>query len=109
MASCYKCGHPLMEEGPVALEAVCKQCSSWLHSCANCTHYDEYSNQKCREARAAYVYDRLGKNECTFFKVRQPIRNLERPSKDGKERMQPRNERDKEAKAREGLDKLFKS
>ena len=41
-------------DSPMPTEAVCAQCSSWLHSCANCAFYDEYSQRKCREPKADF-------------------------------------------------------
>lgn len=107
MGACYKCGEPFVEEGAQIVDAVCVKCSSYLHACANCLHFDEYSNNKCREARAPFVFDRLGKNECTFFKVKQIVR-LER-DRDNK-KLSPRAEqKEREGRAREGLERLFKS
>jgi hypothetical protein len=103
MPSCYKCAEPFLEEN-LPFDAVCARCSSWLHSCANCLQYDEYTNQKCREARAPFIYDRHGKNQCTFFRVRKVVRE-EREKK-----LSPRAEqKEREGKAREGLERLFKS
>lgn len=106
MASCYKCGKSITQgvDGPMPPDAVCEQCSSWLHSCANCASYDEYSQRKCRETKAEFVFDRLGKNACSFFKVKAG-RVAEQPKK-----MSPRGEqRDREGRARENLEKLFRS
>jgi hypothetical protein len=87
------------------VDAVCEHCSSWLHCCANCAHYDEYSNVKCREPKANYVFDRLGKNACPFFMLRAGAK-LE----DDKKKFSPRSEqRGREDKARENLAKLFRS
>lgn len=103
MGACYKCGEPYLEQAELPVDAVCKKCSSWLHSCANCLHYDEYAHNKCREPKAEFVFDRLGKNECKFFKFRRIIKSDEKEKKSS-----PRGEqRDREGKAREGLEKLF--
>ena len=86
-------------------DAVCEQCSSWLHSCANCASYDEYSHTKCREPKAEFVFDRLGKNACSFFKLKAGARPAEQPTR----KTSPRGEhKDKEGKARENLAKLFR-
>jgi hypothetical protein len=106
MASCYKCGKTITQgvDGPMPKDAVCETCSSWLHSCANCAYYDEYSHTKCREAKAPFVFDRLGKNECGFFKLKQG------PKTEEKKKVSPRMEqRVREDKARENLERLFKS
>ena len=93
-----------MEEGELAQDAVCKRCSSWLHCCANCLQYDEYAHNKCREPKAAFIFDRLGKNECKFFKIKRSVRQ-----QDERKKLSPRAEQaGREERAREGLDRLFK-
>lgn len=106
MGACYKCGEPFADDGgEVIADSACTRCSSWLHSCANCLYYDEYSQKKCREARAPFVFDRLGKNECAFFKVRQRVIEDRQ-----KKKMSPRAEqKEREGRARENLDRLFRS
>lgn len=106
MAACYKCGKTITlgVDGPMPPDAVCEQCSSWLHSCANCAFYDEYSYTKCREAKAEFVFDRLGKNLCTFFKLKSSVKPTEQEKK-----LSPRAEqKDREGKARENLARLFR-
>ena len=108
MASCYKCHKTIVQgvDGPMPPDAVCEHCSSWLHCCANCAHYDEYSNVKCKEPRADFVFDRLGKNTCPFFTLRAGAKLPEE-----KKKFQPRNKEQnhREGKARENLEKLFKT
>ena len=105
MASCYKCGKPITVgvDGPMPQDAVCEQCSSWLHCCANCAFYDEYSYTKCRESKAEFVFDRLGKNACSFFKSKASI-NTPQEKKKASPRME---QRDREGRARDNLAKLF--
>lgn len=106
MASCYKCGKTITQgvDGPMPPDAVCEQCSSWLHSCANCAFYDEYSYTKCREAKAEFVFDRLGKNTCSFFKLKVGVREPEKQKK-----LSPRGEqKEREGRARENLARLFR-
>ena len=83
MASCYKCAATITQgiDSPMPVEAVCEKCSSYLHACANCASYDEYSYTKCREAKADFVFDRLGKNVCTFFKLKQSVKPDEKQKK----------------------------
>jgi len=100
MPSCYKCGEPFMEED-LPSDAVCQKCSSWLHACANCLQYDEYTNQKCRESKAPFIYDRHGRNECSFFRTRKVVRE--------EKKLSPRaEEKERQSRAREGLERLFK-
>ena len=106
MAACYKCGKPITlgGDGPVPDDAVCEQCSSWLHCCANCTYYDEYSYTKCREAKAEFVFDRVGRNACRFFRLKAAVGQGERQRK-----MSPRGEeKEREGRARDNLAKLFR-
>ncbi len=107
MASCYKCGKTITAgvDSPMPPDAVCEQCSSWLHACANCAFYDEYSYTKCREAKADFVFDRLGKNACKFFRVKSSVKEQEKQNK----KLSPRAEqKDREGKARENLARLFR-
>jgi hypothetical protein len=108
MASCYKCGKTVTQgvDGPMPPDAVCDNCSSWLHSCANCAFYDEYSYTKCREPKAEFVFDRLGKNVCKFFKLKQGAKPEQEKNKKASPRME---QRDREGKARENLERLFKN
>jgi hypothetical protein len=108
MAACYKCGKIITVglEEPLGTELVCEQCSSWLHCCANCAAYDEYSNVKCREPKAEFVFDRLGKNVCPLFKLRQSSPLAAQQQK----KLSPRAEqKDRENRARDNLDRLFRS
>jgi len=45
--SCYKCGKPA-GEGRVEFRALCPGCSSYLHCCLNCKHYDPAIHHECR-------------------------------------------------------------
>lgn len=106
MASCYKCNQTITQgvDAPMPADAVCEQCSSWLHACANCAFYDEYSARKCREPKADFVFDRLGKNECKFFKLKAGA-----PDREQVRKLSPRSEqKDREGKAREKLAALFR-
>ncbi|MBE7466682.1 MAG: hypothetical protein HS116_24695 [Planctomycetes bacterium] len=103
MGACYKCNEPYLNDQAVAADAVCQKCSSWLHCCANCLHYDEYSKNKCREARAPFVFDRHGRNDCSFFRFRVKVVE-EKPKK-----LSPQSEQKmKETKARDALNDLFR-
>ena len=106
MASCYKCGKTITQgvDGPMPADAVCEQCSSWLHSCANCGFYDEYSQKKCREPKAEFVFDRLGKNACAFFKLK-----VARGEQQVARKLSPRGEQHKrQGDARQKLAELFR-
>lgn len=99
MRACYKCGHPYVEPGEPPIDALCLRCSSYLHACANCDFYDEYSNNPCREPRAKYISDRQGMNRCEHFRFRRPPRQ--------EKLFQQADAKMKESRARENLDRLF--
>lgn len=106
MAACYKCGNPLMigDKTNVEADAVCERCSSWIHCCANCASYDEYSKEECREKQAPYVSDRVGRNGCAHFRMKSPVRDLERTKKPS-----PRAAgKDRADRAKQNLDNLFR-
>jgi hypothetical protein len=51
----------------VGRQDLCPQCRSDLHCCLNCTLYDEYAQNHCRETSAERVNDREKNNFCDFF------------------------------------------
>jgi hypothetical protein len=96
----------IADESAIAKDAACTRCSSWVHCCGNCSHYDEYSREQCREKRAAFISDRLGRNQCAFFKMRAPARMEENKRK---EKLSPRAaEVERSNRAKEGLNNLFR-
>lgn len=48
----------------------CPGCGSDLHSCKNCSHYDETVSHQCREPNSEWLSDRTGENTCPFFEFR---------------------------------------
>jgi hypothetical protein len=110
MASCYKCNKTITEgiDRAMPVDAVCEHCSSWLHACANCAFYDEYSQSKCRESKAEFVFDRLGKNACSFFKLKQGAVDLQQNGHNRKKASPRMEQNDREGKARENLARLFR-
>jgi hypothetical protein len=67
MRVCHSCGKGI--EGPekVGRQEICPFCRSDLHCCLNCSLYDEYAQNKCRESSAEWVSDRAKNNFCDFF------------------------------------------
>lgn len=48
----------------------CPGCGSDIHSCKNCSNYDESLSHPCREANSPWISDRISANECPFFEFR---------------------------------------
>ena len=67
MKVCYVCGKPVEGQGKIGRQEICPQCRSDLHCCLNCSLYDEYAENKCREPSAEWVGDGERNNFCEFF------------------------------------------
>lgn len=100
MRKCYKCGHPWVDPGQPAVNAICERCQSYLHCCMNCDFYDDYQHNRCREHRADYVHERVGANNCGFFQFRRPPRQELLSEK--------ARQQERRSKALENLNKLFR-
>lgn len=48
---------------------MCPKCGSDLHSCKNCSHFDQARNQ-CNEPDSPWLNDRVSQNACPFFEMR---------------------------------------
>jgi len=62
---------------------LCPGCGSDIHSCKNCTNYDEATSHNCREPNSPWLSDRTTTNECPFFEFRAtPPNTPATPSQD---------------------------
>ncbi|NBX93960.1 MAG: hypothetical protein EBQ85_12080 [Proteobacteria bacterium] len=66
MWHCYYCRSPLSIEIQKK-NRLCPSCGSDLHSCKNCSSYDENLSSKCKEPNSEWVSDRSAQNSCAFF------------------------------------------
>jgi len=65
--ACHKCGKPV-EGGKVEFRALCPGCSSYLHCCLNCRHYDPAVYHECRaSASTEYCPSKDRGNYCEEF------------------------------------------
>lgn len=48
-------------------QELCPFCRNDLHCCLNCSLYDEYAQNQCREPAAEWVSDREKNNFCEYF------------------------------------------
>ncbi|MBM4331655.1 MAG: hypothetical protein FJ117_10595 [Deltaproteobacteria bacterium] len=67
MMLCHSCGKEIEGEGKVGRQELCPHCRSDLHCCLNCSLYDDYAKNKCRESSTEWVSDRGKNNFCEFF------------------------------------------
>jgi len=67
MRVCHTCGRPVEVQEKISRQEICPHCRTDLHCCLNCTLYDEYAQNKCREPSAEWVSDRERNNFCEFF------------------------------------------
>ena len=77
----------------LAFRATCPHCSSDLHICYNCKHYDAGSYHECRESSAEWVRDKERSNKCEYFATKDASAS---------------NDADGKNKAKSALDDLFK-
>ena len=77
----------------IGFRDACPHCGRDLHVCRNCAHHDPSAYNECRESSAERVGDRERANRCDYFA----------PGSGG-----GGGRRDEAARARSGLDALFK-
>jgi hypothetical protein len=71
MGKCFSCGREVKVQGKSGREEICPYCRSDLHCCLNCSLYDEYAQNKCREPVAEWVSDRAKSNFCEYFSFKE--------------------------------------
>ena len=69
MWQCYYCQCVLTKE-MITKNRLCPTCSSDLHCCKNCTHFDESLSSKCKEPESPWFGDRDKQNNCSFFEFK---------------------------------------
>jgi len=73
MWTCRACGKVLEQERKIGRQEICPFCRNDLHSCLNCSLYDEYAQNHCREPVAERVIDPEKNNFCAFFTFREGV------------------------------------
>lgn len=67
---CFKCGKDLsseVERGKAGRTQSCAKCTSDLHVCKNCKHFDPAAYNQCHESNAERVVDKERSNFCDYF------------------------------------------
>ena len=68
---CYRCGASLAALSlPLSRRDLCPGCSTELHVCRMCRHYDVSVPAQCREEDAEDVHNKENANFCDWF---QPL------------------------------------
>lgn len=66
---CAKCGHQVpASQLEVDPQTTCSKCSTPLHSCRHCKHFDPDARFECREPVPARIADKWAANDCGLFK-----------------------------------------
>ncbi|HUU91482.1 MAG TPA: hypothetical protein VM238_09750 [Phycisphaerae bacterium] len=63
---CPKCGAAWEIKGPIGSREECPECAAFMHTCANCRHYDA-GLPGCRLPNTEPVRDPHGGNFCEEF------------------------------------------
>jgi hypothetical protein len=72
---CWKCGASLVQlDLPVAREALCPACHSYLHVCRMCKLYNPRLADRCEEPTAEHPHDLERANFCDYFDPRPGAR-----------------------------------
>jgi len=74
MKFCRHCGTTISGEGSPGRQEQCSVCGADLHSCRNCTFYDDVAYNNCREPQAERVLDKTRANFCEFFRSQSKTR-----------------------------------
>ncbi|MCI0487018.1 MAG: hypothetical protein L0229_10500 [Blastocatellia bacterium] len=64
---CHSCGGEIKLEGYISRSDECPHCSTDIHCCLNCEHYDPAAHNRCREPQAEWVSEREKANFCDYF------------------------------------------
>ena len=64
-SACSRCGAGI--SAPIEPESTCPSCSSDLHTCTNCRHFDTSVANECREPTAERVARKARRNTCDLF------------------------------------------
>lgn len=90
MRICHACGEEIPRAGKISRQEICPHCRADLHCCYNCTLYDEYAENHCKEPSAEWVGDREKNNFCDYFDFRDSggMNELIRRQKEAREKLE---------------------
>lgn len=67
---CHHCGRNVQNFGTIERSTVCPHCSTPLHCCRTCRHFDSSARWQCRAAIAQAVSDKSRANDCAHYAPR---------------------------------------
>ncbi|UCF67556.1 MAG: hypothetical protein JSV80_17625 [Acidobacteriota bacterium] len=68
---CQNCGHQQLAQAAfISARSTCDKCSTPLHSCRHCRHFDPKARHQCRQPDIEPVSDKGAANSCPSFDPR---------------------------------------
>lgn len=71
MHVCHNCNTEITTVKILSRSDTCPNCDSDLRCCLNCTFYDTFSYNECKENQAERITEKDKANFCDFFKFRK--------------------------------------
>ncbi len=69
---CARCGQAL-DSAYIRFDTQCEQCGAALHSCAQCTWFDNSRTLECAQPITRRVSPKDARNDCTYFEARVTV------------------------------------
>ncbi|MBA2661988.1 MAG: hypothetical protein H0U74_06805 [Bradymonadaceae bacterium] len=66
--TCWSCKKDTEKEDKIFRTDHCPHCYAAMKSCMNCSYYDAYAHNECKEPMAEYTKDKERANFCDYFK-----------------------------------------
>lgn len=64
---CWKCKNEIIKESAVTRQETCTFCQAYLHCCLNCSLYDKFAHNECKEPQTEWVNEKDMGNYCEYF------------------------------------------
>ncbi len=64
---CAVCGEKQLAGTQVGLDSQCFKCSTDLHTCTHCKHFDSSAPGQCRERPPRLISAKAKRNDCELF------------------------------------------
>ncbi len=68
MRQCYNCDWEWRKPHQPAFREMCPRCEVFLHSCRNCSLYDETARHECKNPTIEFISDKERGNFCEEFR-----------------------------------------
>jgi acetyl-CoA carboxylase beta subunit len=67
---CHACGRTAQHLDVIKPDTICPSCSTALHCCRVCRHFDSGARWQCKAEISAAVGDKIKANDCTLYAPR---------------------------------------